>query len=110
MDSGRNKSCKFRYLTLGALYGVVSGVCTYGFLMPILAVIVTQQRLTEGLFMGLSFAAGHCLPIALAGSALGLVNSDFYTRWAPVLNKAACLVIAAAGLYFAADGLIAAVK
>ena len=92
-------------LVLGALYGVVSGVCTYGFLAPVLAVIITQKQLAAGLLMGLCFAAGHCLPIALAGGALGLVETGFYTRWAPKLHILACLVIAAAGLYFAAAGL-----
>ena len=97
-------------LALGALYGIVSGVCTYGFLAPILAVIVTQRLIVPGLLMGLCFAAGHSLPIALAGSALGLVSTSFYDRWAPKLNKLACLVIAAAGICFAAAGLSSAVR
>ncbi len=59
---------------LGLAYGVLSGSCTFGFIAPILAIITVQEKITTGIILILLFGLGHCLPIAVAGSASAFVK------------------------------------
>lgn len=61
-------------LGLGLGYGVLSGMCTFGFLAPILAIITVQEKVATGLIMIVLFALGHCLPIFIAGSSAAFVR------------------------------------
>ncbi|MCA1742432.1 MAG: cytochrome c biogenesis protein CcdA [Desulfovibrionales bacterium] len=61
-------------LGLGLGYGVLSGMCTFGFLAPILAIITVQEKIVTGLSMVVLFALGHCLPIFIAGSSAAFVR------------------------------------
>jgi cytochrome c-type biogenesis protein len=89
---------------LGLAYGVLSGSCTYGFIMPILAIVTVQQKVLTGVLMILLFALGHCLPIVAAGSSSALVrrlteNSSWQgaSNW---FRKGAGVVIGLLGVYF----------
>lgn len=89
---------------LGLGYGILSGSCTFGFIAPILAIITVQQQVATGLLFILFFAAGHCLPIAVAGSCTAVVrrlveNSAWQGagRW---FRRMAGAVICLLGLYF----------
>lgn len=89
---------------LGGSYGILSGACTFGFIAPILAVITVQQRVLEGLILVLAFAAGHCLPIAVAGSSVALSQRMLESRGMQTAvfwgRKAAGLIVIGVGIYF----------
>ena len=61
-------------ISLGLMYGILSGACTFGFIAPILAVIAVQDEILKGLLLILVFALGHCLPIVIAGSSAALAQ------------------------------------
>ncbi|WP_045215001.1 cytochrome c biogenesis CcdA family protein [Desulfonatronovibrio magnus] len=91
-------------LSLGLGYGVLSGMCTFGFLAPILAIITVQEKVGTGITMIILFALGHCLPILLAGSSAAFVRRLLELRaWHGAgvwFRKAAGIVIALLGVYF----------
>ena len=91
-------------LALGLGYGVLSGSCTFGFIAPILAIITVQQEVSTGLLFILLFAAGHCLPIAIAGSSTAavrrLVENSAWQGAGSWFRKTAGAVICLLGLYF----------
>ena len=87
-------------IALGFLYEMLSGVCTFGFLAPILATITLQQNLLHGVIMTLCFAFGHCLPIILIGSGFSFFDLRGYQKITLVLKKIAALLIILFGLHF----------
>ena len=91
-------------LILGLAYGVLSGSCTFGFIAPLLAIITVQEKIATGLLLITLFAAGHCLPIAVAGSSTALIrklleNSAMH-RAGSWFKRGAGVLIAGLGLYF----------
>jgi cytochrome c-type biogenesis protein len=91
-------------LTLGLGYGILSGSCTFGFIAPILAIITVQQAVATGVLFILLFAAGHCLPIAVAGGCAAvvrkLVENSTWQAAGSWFRKAAGALICLLGLYF----------
>jgi cytochrome c-type biogenesis protein len=91
-------------LTLGLAYGILSGSCTFGFIAPLLAIITVQEKIVTGLLLITVFAAGHCLPIAVAGSSTALIRklleNSTLQRAGGWFRRAAGVVIGALGLYF----------
>jgi cytochrome c-type biogenesis protein len=89
---------------LGLAYGVLSGSCTFGFIAPILAIITVQQKITTGILFILLFAAGHCLPIMVAGSSTAAVRKVMEnSTWQGAGNwfrKGAGVMICLLGVYF----------
>ena len=89
---------------LGLAYGVLSGSCTFGFIAPILAIITIQQKVTVGILFIILFAAGHCLPIVIAGSSTAMVRKLIENRtWQGAglwFRKGAGALIAVLGIYF----------
>jgi cytochrome c-type biogenesis protein len=89
---------------LGLSYGVLSGSCTFGFIAPILAIITIQQKVGIGILLITLFAAGHCLPIVIAGSSTALVRKLIETHaWQDAslwFRKGAGVLIAILGIYF----------
>lgn len=55
-------------LLLGAIFGVFSGACTFGFLAPVLALAVAQATWLEGAGIMMGFGLGHVLPLIAAGA------------------------------------------
>ena len=90
---------------LGLLYGFLSGVCTFGFLAPVLSLITIQQKFLQGIVMTFFFAAGHCLPIAVIGSGVSFFDVHGYTRASTYLKKGACVLIILFGIYFIISAL-----
>ncbi|MCL7489005.1 MAG: cytochrome C biosynthesis protein [Desulfobulbaceae bacterium] len=89
---------------LGLAYGILSWSCTFGFIAPILAIITVQEKIITGIFLLLLFAAGHCLPIVVAGSSAAVVkrlmeNSSLLQSgiW---FRKGAGVLIGGLGVYF----------
>jgi cytochrome c-type biogenesis protein len=91
---------------LGLGYGVLSGSCTFGFIAPILAVITVQKELATGILFIFLFAAGHCLPIVVAGSSTAAVKKVMEnSAWQGAggwFRKGAGAVIVLLGFYFVA--------
>lgn len=90
---------------LGLAYGVLSGVCTFGFIAPILGVITLQNEILTGVAMLLLFGLGHCLPLVVCGifsaRTMELLQSHYGQKLVAGMRKLAALVIAALGVYFA---------
>ena len=98
---------------LGLAYGILSGSCTFGFIAPILAIVTVQQEIMTGILLIVLFAAGHCLPIMIAGSSTAWVrklteNSSWQGAGA-WFRKGAGVVIALLGVYFILNPFVAAV-
>lgn len=91
-------------LALGLGYGILSGMCTFGFLAPILAIITVQEKVITGMTMIVLFALGHCLPILVAGCSAALARRITEIRaWHSAgawFRKGAGLLIGILGLYF----------
>lgn len=89
---------------LGLAYGILSGSCTFGFIAPILAIITVQGQIVTGLLLITLFAAGHCLPIAVAGSSTALIRklieNSTMQRAGGWFKQGAGLLIGALGIYF----------
>lgn len=95
---------------LGLGYGVLSGSCTFGFIAPILAIITVQQEIVAGVSLILAFAAGHCLPIALAGSFTAavrrVVDNDSWQGAGNLFRKGSACIILLMGIYFSAKPIL----
>jgi cytochrome c-type biogenesis protein len=93
-------------LVLGLAYGVLSGSCTFGFIAPLLAIITVQGKIVTGLLLITLFAAGHCLPIAVAGSSTALIRkvleNSAMQRAGGWFKRGAGVVIGGIGTYFIA--------
>lgn len=89
---------------LGLAYGILSGVCTFGFIAPILGVITLQKAIGTGIAMLTLFGIGHCLPLVVCGifsaRTMELLHSRAGQTAVGVMRKLAALVIAALGGYF----------
>lgn len=94
----------FGAFILGLAYGVLSGSCTFGFISPILAIIIVQQKIVIGILFILLFAVGHCLPIVVAGSSAAAVKKVLEnSKWQSAsdwFRKGAGTVICLLGVYF----------
>jgi cytochrome c-type biogenesis protein len=97
-------------LILGLAYGVLSGSCTFGFIAPLLAIITVQGKIVTGLLLITMFAAGHCLPIAVAGSSTALIRklleNSAMQRAGGWFKRGAGVVIGGIGIYFIARPFI----
>ena len=89
---------------LGLAYGVLSGSCTFGFIAPLLAIITVQEKIVTGLLLITLFAAGHCLPIAVAGSSTAqirkLIEHSAMLQAGGWFRRGAGVLIGALGIYF----------
>lgn len=89
---------------LGLAYGLLSGVCTFGFIAPILGIITLQEKIVTGVSMLVLFGLGHCLPLVLCGifsaRTMELLHSRAGQHVVLALRKAAAVVIAGLGVYF----------
>jgi cytochrome c-type biogenesis protein len=99
-------------LGLGLAYGILSGSCTFGFIAPILAIITVQQKIGTGILYILLFAAGHCIPIVIAGSSTAAVKRVMESsRWqgaGSLFWKGAGAVIAGLAIYFIVNPFVSA--
>ena len=87
-------------LVLGTLYGMLAGVCTFGFLAPMLAVIFVNGELARGVFMSIVFGAGHCTPIVLAGVGVSIAETRGYQKFGWTVRRCSSLLIVLFGLFF----------
>ncbi|MBU0480719.1 MAG: cytochrome C biosynthesis protein [Proteobacteria bacterium] len=91
-------------LILGLAYGTLAGVCTFGFIAPILGIITLQNEIIIGISMLLLFSLGHCLPLVVCGifsaRTMELLYSHTGQKTVAIMRKLAAGVIAGLGLYF----------
>ncbi len=93
-------------LLLGFIFGLASGPCTFAFLAPILAVSFhsATSNAALGTALLLSFAAGHCLVIILAGTsaerAKRVADWNRETQTARRVKMIFGALLILAGLYF----------
>lgn len=89
---------------LGLVYGVLSGVCTFGFLAPILGMITLQNEWRVGIAMLVLFGSGHCLPLVFCGMfsarTMKLLHSHTGQKFMYGIRKTAAVVIGGLGIYF----------
>lgn len=91
--------------TLGGVFGLALGPCTFAYMAPVLAVVfkVSATGLAYGLLLLLAYGVGHCSVIVLAGSSTGLVQK--YLRWneqsegVGVVKKLCGVLVLVGGLY-----------
>ncbi len=91
-------------LVLGLAYGLLSGVCTFGFITPILGIITLQEEIAIGIAMLVLFGIGHCLPLVVCGifsaRTMELLHGHAGQRVVATMRKLAAVVIAGLGIYF----------
>jgi cytochrome c-type biogenesis protein len=91
-------------LVLGLAYGTLSGVCTFGFIAPILGIITLQAEIAIGIAMLVLFGIGHCLPLVVCGifsaRTMELLHGHAGQRVVATMRKLAAVVIAGLGIYF----------
>jgi cytochrome c-type biogenesis protein len=89
---------------LGLAYGLLSGVCTFGFIAPILGIITLQKSFATGVAMLVLFGIGHCMPLAFCGifstRTMELLHSLAGQKTVAMLRKLATVGIAGLGIYF----------
>jgi cytochrome c-type biogenesis protein len=89
---------------LGLAYGLLSGVCTFGFIAPILGIITLREEIAIGIAMLLLFGIGHCLPLALCGifsaRTMELLHSRAGQAAVKLMRKLAAAAVAGLGIYF----------
>ena len=91
---------------LGLAYGFLSGVCTFGFIAPILGIITLQDAIVYGFFMLVLFGAGHCLPLVAAGifsaRVMQIMDNLAWRKGLLIMRKSAGAIIIGLGCYFIA--------
>ena len=90
---------------LGLVFGIALGPCTFAFMAPMLAITfnVAATSLSYGILLLLSFAAGHCGVIVLAGTFTELLQKyldwNERSRGSVVLKRVCGVLVLLAGLY-----------
>lgn len=90
---------------LGLIFGVVLGPCTFGFMAPVLGIVLSSagQNLFFSIAILLLYAIGHCLVIVLAGTFTEVVQK--YLNWneksnvANIVKKIFGVLIIIIGIY-----------
>jgi cytochrome c-type biogenesis protein len=95
---------------IGLAYGFLSGVCTFGFIAPILGMITIRDSFVYGIFMLILFAIGHCLPLIAAGifsaRVMEVIYSQAWQKGLVVMRKSAGVIIIGIGCYFSIEPLL----
>ena len=95
----------FSALTLGLLFGLGLGPCTFAFMAPVIVIVfkISSTNLFHSVLLLLAFAAGHCLVITLAGVSLtkvqALLNWNENTKVINIIKKIAGALVVLAGIY-----------
>lgn len=91
--------------SLGLVFGIALGPCTFAFLAPMLAVSfrLASSSLPYGVALLLMYGIGHCSVIVLAGTSTEAVQR--YLRWteqsrgAVILRKICGMLVLLGGIY-----------
>ncbi len=95
----------FSVLSLGLVFGLALGPCTFAFMAPMLGIVfnLTAKNLPYGLVLLSAFAIGHCAVIIAAGTSTRLVQ--LITKWdeqskgITIIRKVCGVLILLGGFY-----------
>ena len=92
-------------LSLGLVFGLALGPCTFAFLAPMLGIVfnMTAKNLPYGLVLLSAFAIGHCAVIIAAGTSTRLVQHitkwDDQSKGITIIRKICGILVLLGGIY-----------
>jgi cytochrome c-type biogenesis protein len=95
----------FSVLSLGLVFGLALGPCTFAFMAPILGIVfsLTAKNLPYGLVLLSAFAIGHCAVIIAAGTSTRLVQQitkwDDQSKGITIIRKICGILVLLGGFY-----------
>ncbi len=97
--------------TLGLIFGVALGPCTFAYMAPILAVVFSSgaSNLLFGMGLIMAYAIGHCSVIVLAGTSTEIVQR--YLNWGErskgtvIVKKICGILVIMGGIYLLYGGV-----
>ena len=95
----------FSVLSLGLVFGLALGPCTFAFMAPMLGIIfnLTAKNLLKGLVLLSAFAVGHCAVIIAAGTSTRLVQQitkwDEQSKGITIIRKICGILVLLGGIY-----------
>jgi cytochrome c-type biogenesis protein len=95
----------FSVLSLGLVFGLALGPCTFAFMAPLLGIVfsLTAKNLPYGLVLLSAFAIGHCAVIIAAGTSTRLVQQitkwDDQSKGITIIRKLCGILVLLGGLY-----------
>ena len=97
--------------TLGLVFGVALGPCTFAYMAPILAVVFSSGagNLLFGMGLIMAYAIGHCSVIVLAGTSTEIVQR--YLNWGErskgtvIVKKICGILVIMGGIYLLYGGV-----
>ncbi len=95
----------FSVLSLGLVFGLALGPCTFAFMAPMLGIVfnLTAKNLLYGLVLLSAFAIGHCAVIIAAGTSTRLVQQitkwDEQSKGITIIRKICGILVLLGGIY-----------
>ncbi|TET70640.1 MAG: cytochrome C biogenesis protein [Candidatus Aminicenantes bacterium] len=95
----------FSVLSLGLVFGLALGPCTFAFMAPMLGIVfnMTAKNLPYGLVLLSAFALGHCAVIIVAGTSTRLVQHitkwDDQSKGITIIRKICGILVLLGGIY-----------
>ena len=95
----------FSVLSLGLVFGLALGPCTFAFMAPMLGIIfnLTAKDLLKSLVLLSAFAVGHCAVIIAAGTSTRLVQQitkwDEQSKGITIIRKICGILVLLGGIY-----------
>jgi len=95
----------FSVLSLGLVFGLALGPCTFAFMAPMLGIVfnLTAKNLLYGLVLLSAFAVGHCTVIITAGTSTRLVQQitkwDEQSKGITIIRKICGILVLLGGIY-----------
>ena len=95
----------FSVLSLGLVFGLALGPCTFAFMAPMLGIVfnLTAKNLLYGLVLLSAFAVGHCAVIIAAGTSTRLVQQitkwDEKSKGITIIRKICGILVLLGGIY-----------
>ena len=95
----------FSVLSLGLVFGLALGPCTFAFMAPMLGIVfnMTAKNLPYGLVLLFAFAIGHCAVIIAAGTSTRLVQQitkwDDQSKGITIIRKICGIMVLLGGIY-----------
>lgn len=95
----------FSVLSLGLVFGLALGPCTFAFMAPMLGIVfnLTAKNLPYGLILLTAFAIGHCAVIIAAGTSTRLVQQiskwDEQSKGITIIRKTCGILVLLGGIY-----------
>jgi cytochrome c-type biogenesis protein len=95
----------FSVLSLGLVFGLALGPCTFAFMAPMLGIVfkLTAKNLAYGLILMTAFAIGHCGVIIAAGTSTRLVQQitkwDDQSKGITIIRKICGILVLLGGIY-----------